>query len=282
MNIRQVRKKIKTVGNVKKITRAMQLVSAIKMRKAQQKALEGRPYLETLDNILSRILTKVDIKLSGLLSEKKADKELAIIISSNKGLCGAFNFNLFRFVTKNIDFDRSEFILLGKKGALLTIRLGGKIIADFSSNEPLTAVSAIFNMALSKFLTEEYKAVYLVYNKFISTLRSEPIKEKILPVKISKQDLANIKKEEEYLIEPRPELIVDPLLRSFIEEKIRGAIMSHEAGEHSARMMAMKSATDNANDLTYELTLLRNKLRQEKITNELLDMITAKESVEAE
>jgi F-type H+-transporting ATPase subunit gamma len=141
---------------------------------------------------------------------------------------------------------------------------------------------------LEKFLSHEYASVSLVYNKFISALQYNPVKETILPANFLSelsveaddhgQDVKNIR--EEYLIEPSAKSIVDVLLKSFVEDKIRGAVISNEAGEHSARMMAMRNATENASDIIYEMTLLRNKLRQEKITYELLDMITAKESVE--
>ena len=282
MNIRQVRKKIKTIDNVKKITKAMELVSAVKMRKAQQEEIEGRPYRDTLDSIITKISKLIDTKFSALLKDNKTTKELVILISSNKGLCGSFNFNLFRYSVKNIDFVKSDFIILGKKAGALVGKMGGKIIADFSTNKPLNSVSAIFNLSLKFFLDREYESVYLVYNRFISALRYEPVKEKILPVRFeaAKREDGQHGIEEEYLIEPSPEKIVDSLLRDFVEEKIRGAVISNEAGEHSARMISMKNATDNAGDLIYDMSLLRNKLRQQKITYELLDMITAKESVE--
>lgn len=282
MNIRQVRKKIKTISSVKKITKAMELVSAVKMRKAQQEEVEGRPYRDTLDSVIGKISKLIDTKFSALLNNNGSKKELAILISSNKGLCGSFNFNLFRFTVKNVDFANTDFIVLGKKAGSLVGRMGGKILADFSTNKPLNSVSAIFELSLKKFLNGEYGSVYVLFNRFISALKYEPVKEKILPVKFEvKQEEGKEKKiGEEYLIEPSPEKIIDSLLHDFVEEKIRGAVISNEAGEHSARMIAMKNATDNAGDLIYNMTLLRNKLRQQKITYELLDMITAKESVE--
>jgi F-type H+-transporting ATPase subunit gamma len=288
MNIRQVRKKIKTIGNVKKITRAMELVSAVKMKKSQQEAVDSRPYRETLEDVIKRIIGLVDVNLSPLLTSTVSEKHLAIIISSNKGLCGSFNFNLFRFCLKNVDFEKTDFIILGKKASFLVNKMGGNIIADFSTGKPQSAISAIFNLVLEKFLSHEYASVSLVYNKFISALQYNPVKETILPANFLSelsveaddhgQDVKNIR--EEYLIEPSAKSIVDVLLKSFVEDKIRGAVISNEAGEHSARMMAMRNATENASDIIYEMTLLRNKLRQEKITYELLDMITAKESVE--
>lgn len=284
MNIRQARKKIKSVGNVKKITKAMQLVSAIKMKKAQLMAIEGRPYKEYLEEIIRKVITKIDINLSELLKPKTdliKKKDCLIVISSNKGLCGGFNMDLFRFITKNVDFNKTDFVIMGKKAGFLN-RFGAKIIADYSTNLLLNNVSAIFNFSLQNFLNGTYGTITLYYNKFISTLRVEPTKSVLLPLMLDlPQEQKESKKDSsEYLIEPNPIEIINPLLYSFIEGKIQDAIIQSEAGEHSSRMIAMKNATENAEDVIYNLTMMQNKLRQEKITNELLDMVTAKESVE--
>lgn len=285
MNLRQVRKKVKSITNVKKITKAMELVSGIKMRKSQAVEIEGRPYRTNLDLIIKRISPGIDPSFSPLSRAAKdaPSKELVIYISSNKGLCGAFNVNLFRFLHKTLEVKRLDFITIGKKGSGMIGRLGGSILADFSSSNPLSQVSAVFSFALTKFLAGECAKVSLVYTRFISTLRSEPTYETILPVSLleAASQTDTLPAKSAYLIEPSPQEILDALLRSFVEEKIRGAVISSEAVEHSARMIAMKNATDNANDVIYNFTLLGNRLRQEKITNELLDMVTAKESVEA-
>lgn len=285
MNIRQVRKKIKSVVNVKKITKAMQLVSAVKMKKAQQMALEGLPYRRTLEEILRRIVPKVNVEISQLLHleiPESIDKELVLFISSNKGLCGAFNVNLFRFFLDNVDIKNKDFICVGKKGGLFVSKLGGNVIADFSSHKPLLEVGAISSLILEKYLSHNYRQVNIVYNQFISTLKFKPLNEILLPMKTkftNKQEESTTK-DYDYLIEPSEKEILEYVLRSYFEEKVRGAIISSGAVEESARMIAMKNATDNANDVIYNLTLLSNKLRQQKITYELLDMVTAKESVE--
>lgn len=284
MNVRTVRKKIKSVKNVRKITRAMQLVSAVKMRKAQQSELESRPYREELNRIISKIIGKVSPDNSELLKKDfpQAPKDLIILVSSNKGLAGAFNVSLFRFLLKiNVDFSKTDFVTVGNKGAQFTGRMGSKVIADFStSTSPIVEVTAVFSLILEKFYKGEYKSVSVVYNKFISTLKSEQVRETLLPLKSLQMSVQAKQETGEYIVEPSPEEIIDHLLKSYLEDKIRGAIISSEAVEHSMRMMAMKNATDNAGDVIYNLTLVGNKLRQEKITNELLDMVTAKESVE--
>ncbi|MBW7960045.1 ATP synthase F1 subunit gamma [Patescibacteria group bacterium] len=284
MNLRQTRKKIKSVTNVKKITNAMEMISAIKMKKAQAEALEGRPYDEEIKKIISKIMPKVESKFSPLLVEKEnlpVKKRLALVVASNKGLCGGFNINLFRFINQNTDFANTDFIITGKKAVYLS-RLGANIIADFSANNPMSNVSAIFNMALEKYLNEGYFEIVLFYNKFISVLKTEPTMTRILPVKIEvpEAEVKDSKEPKDYLIEPAPEEIVDSLLRSYVQEAIKNSIIESEASEHSSRMISMKNATDNATHVIYNLTMLRNKIRQENITNELLDMVSANASVD--
>ena len=282
MNLRQVRNKIKSVKNVKKITKAMQLVSAVKMKKAQQVAVEGRPYHETLQHIINKIVPTVDVTFSPLLTESTgAKRELMILVSSNKGLAGAFNVNLFRVLLKIERIKEIDFIALGKKGALFANTFGKSVIADFSSGNPSTEVSAVFELVVQKFLAGEYSNVSILYNKFVSTLKSEAVKETILPIKLETETEAETgESTTEYLVEPTRQELLEFLLKSYIESRIRNAVLNSEAAEHSARMIAMKNATDNANDLIINFTSLGNKLRQSKITNELLDMITAKESIE--
>jgi len=281
MNIRQVRKKIKSIGNVRKITKAMEMVSAIKMKKAQQKAVEGKPYQDNLDYVISKVMRGVDVNYSKLLQNNlSAGRDLIIIISSNKGLCGGFNFNLFRYLVENkINFNQTDFISVGKKGSYFVSKMKGKVLADFSANIPLNSVTAVFDLALTNFLSGQYKKISIVYSRFISALRNTPVMETLLPFSFQENE-TKTDRASNYLVEPDPETIIDSLIKSYLEEKIRFAIIQSEAGEHSSRMIAMKNASDNAEDLTYSLTMLRNKLRQTKITSELLDMVTAKESVE--
>ncbi|MFH0772850.1 MAG: ATP synthase F1 subunit gamma [bacterium] len=283
MNVRQVRKKTKSVSNVKKITRSMQLVSAIKMKKSQQAAIEARPYQQELELVIKKVMTKMDVVKSPLLTTHAPDTnpDLVVVLTGNKGLCGSFNIDLFRYIAGNIDMHNSKFITIGKKGAQFISKTGGDILADYSHTAPLNNVSAVIKFALETFLKGTYKRVFVLYNSFISTLKTEAVLAQILPYKLQLEQKIEEKEYIEYVIEPSPNVIIEQILRSFVEEKIRNAIIQSEAGEHSARMIAMKNATDNANDVIYNLTLLGNKLRQEKITSELLDMITAKESVEA-
>jgi len=282
MNLRQVRTKIKSIGNVKKITRAMQLVSAVKMKKAQISALEGRAYRDMLESIIVRISKKLNVSYSSLLSKPQIDvsRRLVILVSSNKGLCGSFHSNLYRELLKHFPAEKTDFVTVGKKGAMFLGKSKALILADYSSLNPVVEVSSIFSFAISQFLSQKYAEIYIYYNKFYSTFKSEVVAEKILPISVPDEKKV-YSHDGEYLIEPSPEELIDPLLRSYVEDKLRNAVLSSQAVEHSLRMVSMKNATENATDVIYNLTLLGNKIRQSKITSELLDMITAQESVEA-
>lgn len=280
MNFRQVNKKIKTVGNVKKITNAMQMVSSVKMRKAQKIALEGREYRDVLTHVLKKVMSDSDVVQSlnlPWLVGTDGDKTLYILITSNKGLCGSFHSNLFKHFFHTVDMKNADFITAGEKGGKFVTLLNGHILADFSQHMPFTSnVSAIFSMIDDAYATGKYKSVVLMYNKFISSMQSDPTSLELLPVGNISDESTDLSSS--YTIEPSVEEVLKPLLADYIKEQIRAAMEDSEAAEHSARMMAMKSATDNANDLVHEFTLLRNKLRQAQITNELLDMIAAQES----
>ncbi|MEK7070885.1 MAG: ATP synthase F1 subunit gamma, partial [Patescibacteria group bacterium] len=275
-------KKIKSVSSVKKITNAMQLVSAVKMKKAQQIAIEGKPYQTIIQQAIKKLLSTSEIQESPYVktNESASEKELTILITSNKGLCGSFNVNLLRFLMKEMTIKQNDFITLGKKGAVLINIMGGTILADYSDSQPTEAVDAVFDQASALFLEGKYKKIHVVYNSFVSSLRYDPTRETILPLIIDTTTEPVQNSNEDYLLEPKNEDLIKALLKDYILEKIRFSVLESEACEHSARMIAMKNATDNATDVIYNLTLLRNKLRQQKITYELLDMITAKESVE--
>ncbi|MFH1827513.1 MAG: ATP synthase F1 subunit gamma [bacterium] len=286
MNLRLVRKKIKSVDNVKKITKAMELVSAVKMKKFQVIAIESTPYQKFLEKAINNIVRNMEKNVSSLLNpqENTTDKTLVIFVSSNKGLCGAFNINLARFLWKNSNKKDLNVLTLGKKGTTLTTTLGFKIVADYSSNDLYENISALFEFVYNEYIQGKYNKVQLVYNTFVSAIEYTPVSEILLPLQYKKKTEENEKGIEDfyrnYIIEPSAEEIIHSLLLNYLEEKIRYAVTQTHAGEHSARMIAMQNATNNASDILLNLTLLRNKLRQEIITNELLDMITSKESVE--
>lgn len=283
MNLRTVRKKIKSVKNVRKITKAMQLISAIKMKKAVASEVEGRTYRDAITSLVTSLQGKVDSSTSPLLGAARGNsgKDLIIYISANKGLCGAYHVNLLKYIIKHINFEETEFVTVGSKGAQALSRFDRDIIADYSSGTPTDKVTALFTLTLESYLKGKYRSVKLLYTQYYSALKSEVKLITLLPISQANNSALEHKNSAHYIVEPSAKELVDALLRSVVEEQIRGAIISSEAVEHSMRMMAMKNATDNAGDVVYSLTMIGNKIRQTKITNELLDMITAKESVEA-
>ncbi|HLD26589.1 MAG TPA: ATP synthase F1 subunit gamma [Patescibacteria group bacterium] len=287
MNLRQARKKIKTIGNVSKITKAMQMVSAVKMKRAQKDAFEGREYRTVLDMIAQKVMSIDDchtiLQSQTKKNTVKKDKNLFVLITSNKGLCGSFNVNLFRFLSHHTRFEKDDFIVVGKKGAEFLAHIGASIKANFSDQKPLiSAVSPLFSLIYDHFVNQTYATIFIVYNKCISTFKNEPVMVQLFPIKnrdivleVSSTDAIGT---QQYMIEPSLHMMITALLKDMLQEKIKTAFLDSMAGEHASRMIAMKNATDSAEDIMYNLTRLRNKLRQQNITYELLDMIAASSS----
>ena len=203
------------------------------------------------------------------------------MLSTNKGLCGGLNNNLFRKVIQWFDDTSNvQFISLGKKSEGFVARSGYQLSADFSSDNFLDAVSAITELFVSGFLKGELKSVFVAFNRFISSFKQEPVMVQILPLALTDPAIAantdtNHARFAEFLIEPSMHEVLDALLPHYVEIQVRNAILEASASEHSARMMAMKNATDNANFLIDDLTVAYNRLRQEKITYEIADIVTA-------
>lgn len=284
-NIRLIKRRIKSAKNISQITKAMELVAASKMKKAQSKALAGKLYAEKIYEMVMRLAAKANYAAHPLLakSQKVTGKRLVVFISTNKGLCGSLNTNLFRFAYHEFSAVGSyTFITLGKKGARFLAQVGGTVQADFSDTTPFeTNVSAVNDLVTKEFMAGSFDGVDIVYNEFISALKQIPRKKTLLPLSIESADLSPFWKELEYVIEPSVAEVFDALIPHYVENQMRDAILQAEASEHSARMVAMRNATDNAKSLVYELTLLYNKARQEKITYEISDMVTARLAVES-
>ncbi|MBI2405129.1 ATP synthase F1 subunit gamma [Candidatus Gottesmanbacteria bacterium] len=283
-NIRLIKRRITSAKNIAQITRAMELVAASKMKKAQAQAITGKLYAQKIYDMVMLLAAKVDAHAHPLLSKPKTvtGKRLVILISTNKGLCGGLNTNLFRFTLREYGSRSShDFVALGKKGALFLVRTGNAITADFSREIPFTnVVPAVTELAASEFIKGSYEGVDLVYNEFVSAFKQVPRKKIILPLTIETGMLQKEKEIGEFLIEPSVSEVFDALLPHYVENQIRDAILQAEASEHSARMIAMRNATDNALSFMQELTLVYNKARQEKITYEISDMVTARLAVE--
>jgi len=290
-NERLIRGRIRSAKNIGQITKAMQMVAASKMRRAQALAISGRPYAEKIAEMVSEFVSRIDAASHPLLKKAGQGKTLIVLISSNKGLCGGLNTNLFRHLVRTFDdnaLSSGVFASLGKKGEQFLIRRQLTLAADFSQTTAMSlSIPALTSYITKGFLADEFREVHLVYNNFISALRQEPISKQLLPIaeftvqKSNESKQTGERKEElDFLIEPSIEEILDTLLFHYLENQIRDAVLEAEASEHSARMLAMKNATDNANELVGLLTLEYNKARQEKITYEIADMVTARLAVE--
>ncbi|MEI7819782.1 MAG: ATP synthase F1 subunit gamma [Verrucomicrobiota bacterium] len=283
-NTRDIRRRIKSVKNTSQITKAMQMVAASKMRKAQMRALSGRPYAEELAKILAALgKAGGSDELHPLLQERKEVKrELVIVISTDKGLCGALNTNLLRELNR-FDAAKTTFVAVGRKGAQYLGRLKRDLAAEFELKEAFTFLECkqASKFAIEKFLSGEVDKVTVAYTDFKSTLRQEPTLKVILPVQNFDIDDLHGQKTEvaasstEYLFEPSAGGVLEHLVPHYVHFAVYQMVLESRASEHSARMVAMKNATDNAKQLIKDLTLEYNKIRQAGITTELLEITTA-------
>ena len=283
-NTRDIRRRIKSVKNTSQITKAMQMVAASKMRKAQMRALSGRPYAEELAKILAALgKAGGSDELHPLLQERKEVKrELVIVISTDKGLCGALNTNLLRELNR-FDAAKTTFVAVGRKGAQYLGRLKRDLAAEFELKEAFTFLECkqASKFAIDKFLSGEVDKVTVAYTDFKSTLRQEPTLKVILPVQNFDLDDLHGQKTEvaasstEYLFEPSAGGVLEHLVPHYVHFAVYQMVLESRASEHSARMVAMKNATDNAKQLIKDLTLEYNKIRQAGITTELLEITTA-------
>ncbi|HEY5894411.1 MAG TPA: ATP synthase F1 subunit gamma [Chthoniobacterales bacterium] len=281
-NTRDIRRRIKSVKNTAQITKAMQMVAASKMRKAQQLALNGRPYGDLLRKMTLAVRGLTEGETHPLLEERPIKKEIVILISTDKGLCGALNTNLTRLAASYYPATTS-FITLGRKGAQWVTRSKRHLLADFQlpDSPSFLESKAISKFVIERFLTKEVDRVTVLSTKFVNTLSQTPIALVALPV----QPLPDEEVQEEspnadvsaknITFEPDPYSFLDSLVPYSVHMAVYGAVLEARASEHSARMVAMKNATDNAKDLIKDLTLEYNKIRQASITTEINEIATA-------
>jgi F-type H+-transporting ATPase subunit gamma len=278
---REIRRRIKSIGSTSQITRAMQMVAASKMRKAQEAAVTTRPFAELLYRIQRHATTHARDFTHPLLEVREVRKRGVILIGTDRGLCGALNANLFRLVAQ-FDPATTVFITAGKRAAQFVAHTGRKLVAEFTfSDSPrFDEARPIASLARDLFLKREVDQVQVVVTRFINTLTQQPVVVEYLPIgeikglKIpgaeSEADLAADTRE--FLFELNAESVLEYLLGHYLNIYIYRVLLEAKASEQSARMVAMKSATDNAADLIGDLTLEYNKLRQGNITTELLDI----------
>ena len=297
-NLRDIRRRIKSVKNTAQITKAMQMVAATKMRRAQLAAIALRPYSERLDATAANIYAGIgpnEVSHPLLQARNKSGKTAVVVLTSEKGLCGPLNTNLLRDVLRN-DNASKVYICVGRKGRQTLARLKKKLLADFELKDNVTFAESktISRFLIQKFEENEFDAVEIYYNRFINTLSQIPTRFPLIPIGAetlatakalgqakyaertqTKADGKSAAATVSYNFEPDAKELLGKLLPFYIHLTVYDKILESRASEHSARMVAMKSATDNAKQLVKDLTLEYNKARQAAITNEILEISSA-------
>ncbi len=289
---RKISSRIKSAKNISQITKAMQMVSASKMKKAQDLALNGEPYSLELRRVLISLLSTVTSFKHRLLKvNHEAEKNLCVFVTTNKGLCGGLNTNHFRSIMRWYrEHPNTDFITIGKKGRVFLSAMGANIIADYSElpdNIDFAHTLPITHQLTSVYKQQTYKRIYFSYNKFVSTLTQKPQLLQLLPIELEDLKdslglLEEISTEEEqkfepkeYILEPSKKQIINWLLPYFVELQVYHFLLENKASEHSARMVAMKNASENAQEIMQQLRLVYNRMRQQTVTAELADIVTA-------
>lgn len=285
-NTREIRRRIRTVQNAAKVTKAMELVAASKMRRAQQRALAGRPYAERLTWVLADLaetMPQMDPDtLHPLLQRRDVKKACIVLMTPNRGLCGGLPANINRRASSlALDLDVPvSMIAVGKKGRDFFRRSDVDMRATFTElgdYPDYNDILPIARVVIDDYLANEYDKVLLVYPYFVNTMTQEPRVHQLLPVQPPEDQETQAV---DYIYEPNREELLADLLPRYIEMEIYEAILETIASEQSARMVAMRNATDAAEEMMEELTLARNKARQEQITKELLDIVGGVESMQ--
>jgi F-type H+-transporting ATPase subunit gamma len=283
-NERQVRRRISVAQNISKITKAMEMVAASKMKKAQDQALSARPYSQALYDSITTISKASKMDSHPLLSTHETGVPIMLVIGTDKGLCGALNANLAKELNQWKKKHRDgEVIAVGKKAVLATRSLGMTVHAQFTDlpeHISFQDIIPVVSLVLQNFIEQKFRSVDVLYTDFINTLSQQPKQATLLPLsKIFKPDVVEEKKEEvqtkEYVFEPGPREILGHLLPFYLENTLFHSFLEAKASEHSARMVAMKNASENAVELMDELKLIYNKTRQQNVTSELLDIVSA-------
>lgn len=283
---RDIRRRIKSVKNTAQITKAMQMVAASKMRRAQQSALAGRPYAALMNQVLAEVLDQVGDFTHPLMESREVRKTGLVVVASDKGLCGGLNGNIMREAAK---YDKAStlYICAGRKASQFVARTRRQLAAEFTYKDaPLfSEARAISKFAREMFLSGEVDRVDILFTNFISTLTQKPQVMPLLPLTEVKgvtiglvgESMSDelVKSTTEFLFEPSAEVVLGGMLPHYLNFQVYQVLLEAKASEHSARMIAMKNATDNARQLIKDLTLEYNKIRQATITKELLEISSA-------
>ena len=283
-SVRDIRRRIRSVENTGKVTNAMSLIAASKMRRAQLAVTDGRPYAEKIHEVIATLAAQPtdDDTVHPLLETRPVNTVGMVVITPDRGLAGGMHASINRQVARFIlDSDATvRSIVVGRKGRDFLVRYTDTVQAvftDLSDRVSLADTTAISRLVIDGYTAGEFDEVHLAYMRFVSTVQQEPVIERILPVEPAALESAQ---RVGYIYEPDPATVLSALLPQFVEMQVYHAILESIASEQSARMVAMRNATDNANQLASDLTLVMNKLRQDSITNELLDLVGGQVAME--
>ena len=285
-DLRGIRRRIRSVKSTQQITRAMEMVAAAKLRRAQERAESSRPYSERMKDIVARLVSHMPNLKNELVEQREVKNSAFIVVAADKGLCGGYNSGLVRFAASHIkDKNSTQIIAVGKKSRdyfrnrdypLYSIHL------DMEDAPEYRRIKELGEEAIQGFREETFDEVYLVYTEFINAARHEPRIVKLLPMEPVAEGAEGAEEKEEkkgsknlYTFEPDEETIIDNLLPKYIDNLIYHAILEAKASEHGARMSAMRNATDNADEMIDKLTLQLNRARQAVITQEILEVSNA-------
>lgn len=283
-SLKSIKKRISSVKNTRQITKAMKMVSAAKLRRAQDNVVAARPYAKKLSEVLERLARNVDAEKSPLLQQRPADKALLIVISSDRGLCGGFNANICKAADRFIkergkDFSELKVMTIGRKGYdfLKNRHKVEKNYANIQSGLNYQTAALIAQEVIDGFIAEEYDEVYLLFNAFRSVMSQDITLDKLLPIAPQASEEESLAPE--YIYEPSQGDLLAEILPKHIEVQLFRALLESIAAEHGARMTAMDSASKNATEMISKLTLQYNRARQAAITKELMEIISGAESI---
>ena len=288
---KEIRGKIKSVENTKKITKAMEMVAASKMRKAQERMRSARPYSEKVRNIASNLGKANPEYTHAFMRHNDVKAAGFIVVSTDKGLCGGLNTNVLRAVTQKLrelqDTGKTtQAVAIGNRGLGFLNRIGAQVVShvtQLGDTPHLDRLIGPVKVLLDQYASGQLSAVYIAYTKFINTMRQEPVVEQLLPLSAPKMEAeakaAGGEPGWDYIYEPDAQSVIDELLLRYVEALVYQAVAENMASEQSARMVAMKAATDNAGNLIGELKLVYNKTRQAAITKELSEIVSGAAAV---
>ena len=279
---KEIKTKIASVQSTQKITKAMEMVATSKMRKTQDRMAASRPYSETIRNVISHV-SKASIGYKHpFLVEREVKKVGILVISTDRGMCGGLNINLFKTVLNEIKARKEKSItvelgLIGLKGIGFFRSLGLNIKSQHSGlgdNPTLEELIGVANTMFDAYRNGEIDAIYIAYNKFVNTMSQKPSFQQLVPLpELENDHLSERQQAWDYIYEPDPKMLLDSLLVRYLESQVYQAVVDNLASEQAARMVAMKAATDNAGNLIKDLQLVYNKARQASITNELNEIV---------